>query len=250
MNNRDRVLVIAALFLLTAGAWFYTLALAGAIGPMAMVMPLAGSWKIGECFFIALMWVVMMIAMMVPTVSPMILLFASLNRKRQEQQNPYVPTGFFLSGYLAIWTLFSLIVGLIQWYLHNLSLLSSMMTHTSPIVGGLLLIIAGLFQWTPFKNTCLIHCRSPFGFLMTSWREGKRGAFRMGLSHGAYCLGCCWLLMALLFVTGVMNLLWILSITIFVLIEKVSPQGPWIGRIAGIFLIGGGFWMIGHSIVS
>jgi predicted metal-binding membrane protein len=156
-----------------------------------------------------------------------------------------VPTGLFLLGYLIVWIGFSALAAVAQWILHATALLSPMMVSTSPILGGAILITAGAFQWTPLKNACLTHCRSPLNFLMTGWREGKRGALAMGLKHGAYCTGCCWFLMALLFVAGVMNLWWIAIIAGFVLLEKVAPRGLWVGKIAGLALATWGLWMIG-----
>jgi len=123
-------------------------------------------------------------------------------------------------------------------------LLSPMMVSTSPILGGALLITAGVFQWTRFKNACLAHCRSPLAFLTADWREGRWGALVMGLKHGAFCTGCCWFLMMLLFVAGVMNIWWVAAITAFVLIEKVAPKGLWVGRVAGVLLIGWGGWLV------
>jgi predicted metal-binding membrane protein len=125
-----------------------------------------------------------------------------------------------------------------------------MMVSTSPLLGGAILIAAGVFQWTPLKHACLRHCRSPMGFLMTEWRDGAGGAFVMGLRHGTYCVGCCWLLMAVLFVTGVMNILWVALIAGFVLIEKLAPSGEWLARIAGVLLAVYGVWMISQRLVS
>jgi predicted metal-binding membrane protein len=191
-----------------------------------------------------LMWAEMMVAMMVPSAAPMVLTFALVNRKRREQEQPYVRTGFFLLGYLVVWTAFSAIAAIAQWLLHAEALLSSRMVSTSPFVGGALLIAAGIFQWTPLKDRCLMQCRSPLNFLMTDWREGRRGALAMGLKHGVYCTGCCWFLMALLFVAGVMNVWWIGIIAGFVLVEKLAPKGLWIGRIAGAGLVIWGGWMM------
>jgi predicted metal-binding membrane protein len=185
-----------------------------------------------------------MVAMMIPSVTPMILLYASTIRRRDNKHNIMMLTCLFVLGYLAIWTGFSILATIAQWGLHTASLLSPMMVSTSPILGGVILIAAGIFQLTPLKHACLRHCRSPLGFLMTEWRDGESGAFVMGLKHGMYCVGCCWLLMVLLFVTGVMNLLWIAFIAIFVLIEKLVPIGDWVARSAGILLIGYGIWMI------
>src|SRR5215469_7956909 len=201
---------------------------------------LDGPWNAGALPPLFFMWAEMMAAMMIPSAAPMILTFAMVQRKRREQERPFVPTGFFLSGYLLVWTMFSALAAFAQWILHAKALLSPMMAGTSPIFGGVLLIAAGIFQWTPLKNACLARCRSPLNFLLTDWREGKAGAFGMGLRHGAYCTACCWILMLLLFVAGVMNLFWIAAIAIFVLLEKILPRGALFGKIAGAFLIGWG----------
>jgi predicted metal-binding membrane protein len=171
-------------------------------------------------------------------------MFADVNRRRREQERPFVPAGIFMLGYLAVWTGFSALAAVAQWLLHGLALLSPMMVSTSSILGGVLLIAAGVFQWTPIKNACLRHCRSPLGFVLVDWRDRRMGAFLMGLKHGAYCAGCCWILMALLFVAGVMNIWWIAVIAILVLVEKVAPKGLWVGRFAGVFLAGWGVWMM------
>jgi predicted metal-binding membrane protein len=229
-------------------AWAYTVYLAHDMGNMnmgmGMAMPKTQSWSLMDFVSMFLMWAVMMVAMMVPTAAPMILIFANVNRKRQEQEQPYVPTAVFLSGYLLVWTGFSVLATLAQWGLHEAALLSPMMVSTSPILGGILLLAAGIFQWTPLKYACLKHCRSPLSFLMTDWREGYRGALIMGLKHGSYCTGCCWFLMALLFVAGVMNLLWVATITAFVLVEKAVPRGDLVGRIAGVALCIAGLIML------
>jgi len=180
---------------------------------------------------------VMMVAMMVPPASPMILLFARVNRQRREGENPAIPTALFLAAYLVVWSGFSAVATLAQWGLHSAALLSPMMVSTSPILGGLLLVGAGVFQWTSLKRACLVRCRSPLAFLLAEWRDGPRGAFLMGLRHGVYCLGCCWILMALLFVAGVMNLLWVATLAVFVLVEKVLPRGDLAGRLGGAALI-------------
>jgi len=250
--RRDRLVILAALLGLTALAWGYmihearAMTLTGVCQCVGIKMsgPDMNAWSFGALIALFLMWVEMMVAMMLPSASPMILLFAGVNRKRREEENPFVPTGVFVLGYLAVWTGFSLVAALAQWALHAAALLSPMMVITSPVLGGTLLIAAGVFQWTPLKHTCLRHCRSPLSFLMTGWREGKLGAFGMGLKHGAYCTGCCWFLMALLFVAGVMNMWWVAAIAGFVLLEKVVPRGMWVGRIAGVLLAGWGVWVI------
>jgi predicted metal-binding membrane protein len=174
----------------------------------------------------------------------MILMFAGVNRRRREQQVSYVPTSVFLVGYLVVWAAFGVLATASQWWLHAVSLLSPMMTNTSPVLGGVLLLVAGIYQWTPLKHACLSKCRSPMGFVLNEWREGRRGAFLMGLKHGGYCVGCCWTLMALLFVAGIMNLLWVAAIAGFVLLEKVAPGGERLGRVAGVMLFGWGVWVV------
>jgi predicted metal-binding membrane protein len=252
--KRDRAIVLGGLVGLSALAWAYMGYLAWDMPQMGMsmelTMPRMQAWGAVDLILLFVMWTVMMVAMMVPSAAPMILLFATINRRRQAQQHPFVPTLVFLGGYILVWTGFSVLATLAQWGLHEAALLSPMMVSTSPVLGGLLLVAAGVFQWTPLKYTCLKHCRSPLGFLMTDWREGTRGALSMGLKHGSYCTGCCWFLMALLFVAGVMNLLWVATITAFVLVEKIVPRGDVVGRIAGGVLIVAGLMMLGQPLVS
>jgi predicted metal-binding membrane protein len=183
-----------------------------------------------------LMWAVMMVAMMVPSAAPMILLFAAIHRKQRERGRGFAPVSAFVAGYIAIWSAFSLAATLLQWGLEQAALLSPMMVGTSPMLGGGLLVVAGLYQWTPLKQACLRYCRSPIQFLSHGMRKGSGGAFVMGLEHGAYCVGCCWILMGLLFVGGVMNLLWVAAIAVFVLLEKVLPFGVLGGRVTGALL--------------
>jgi predicted metal-binding membrane protein len=140
-------------------------------------------------------------------------------------------------GYIVVWTAFSLAAAALQFGLDHAQVLSPMMSVTSRSVAGGVLIAAGVYQWTPLKQACLRHCRSPLDFLMTEWREGRVGALNMGLRHGAYCLGCCWMLMLLLFVGGIMSIAWIAAVAAFILIEKVSPAGHWIGRVTGVLLV-------------
>lgn len=250
--RRDRLVVAAALAALTIAAWLYLLHMAArmAMPEMAMAMPAMHPWSWVELGALAVMWTVMMVAMMVPSAAPMILMFTTINRRRREQQGPFVPTAVFFAGYLVVWTGFSVLAALAQWMLHAAALLSPMMVTTSPLLGGLLLVAAGLFQWSHLKAACLVNCRSPLSFIVTSWREGRRGAFRMGLEHGMYCLGCCWLLMALLFVAGVMNLLWVVAIAVFVLVEKVVPRGELVGRLAGMALAVAGVAMVAHAALA
>ena len=212
---------------------------------MGMAMADMRSWSAADFGLMFVMWAVMMVAMMAPSAAPMLLMFAALNRRRRDQDAPYVPTGIFLAGYVIVWTVFAAAATGGNWGLHQASLLSSMMgAATSGYLGGALLLAAGAFQWSPLKTACLKQCRTPMGFLMTSWREGHRGALRMGLEHGAYCLGCCWALMLLLFVLGIMNLVWIAALAAFVLAEKVAPMSEWVSRGTGVLLAGWGVWAI------
>jgi predicted metal-binding membrane protein len=184
-----------------------------------------------------LMWAAMMIAMMVPTAVPMTLVYAAVARKAAAQNNPVAPTFVFVGGYVAMWSLFSVAATAAQWRLDRAALLSPMMASNSAVLGSGLLIGAGIYQLSPLKHACLRHCRAPAEFLSHNWQGGLAGAFRMGLRLGTYCLGCCWILMALLFVGGVMNLLWIAAISVLVLLEKIIPFGDAAGRFGGAAII-------------
>lgn len=245
----DRALVVVGLVAIAALAWAYIVYVAIGMGEIGMaasggavetVMPQMRPWGIVDFLLTFIMWSVMMVAMMVPSATPMVLLFAAAERKRRATRSPLGFTALFLLGYLLVWTAFSAGATLVQWGLHGAALLSPMMVSTSTVLGGSLLVAAGLFQVTPLKTACLRHCRSPLHFFMGEWREGKRGALAMGMKHGAYCVGCCWVLMALLFVAGVMNLLWVAVITVLALVERVAPGGEVIGRVAGVLLIAAG----------
>jgi predicted metal-binding membrane protein len=187
---------------------------------------------------------------MIPSAAPMVMVFAGVHRRRATQGRPAVPTVIFVLGYLVIWTGFSVLAALAQTALHSAMLLSPTMTTTSPLLGSAVFIAAGVFQWTPLKRACLATCRSPLSFVMSQWREGRGGAFIMGLRHGAYCLGCCWALMLLLFVAGVMNLLWVAVIAIAVLLEKVARGGDLVGRFAGVVLVAVGTYMVAAALVA
>lgn len=254
--GRERALVWTGVAGLALIAWLYLAYLSRAMGSPAPNGGLAGMpamtpalipWTATDVAFTAAMWAVMMLGMMLPAAAPVILLFAAVNRKRREQGGVAVPTTVFILGYLVVWSGFSIGAAFVQWGLHAATLLSPETKTTSPIVGGALLVAAGVYQLSPLKEACLAHCRSPLGFLMTGWREGTVGALWMGLRHGAYCLGCCWVLMSLLFVVGVMNLFWVAAITVFVLLEKVAPGGVLIGRIASGGLILAGIVMLGQA---
>jgi predicted metal-binding membrane protein len=240
--QRDRVVVAVGLLGLAALAWVYVVRLAMPRGQADMSMPMAApaSWSVEELGWLTTMWAIMMVAMMIPSAAPAILLYAEVSRRRRAQAVPAVSAGWFTLGYLLAWTAFAIVAATAQWMLHGAALLSPAMTSASPLLGGALLIAAGVYQWLPLKGRCLTHCRSPIGFLAAEWREGPAGALAMGLRHGRHCVGCCWLLMALLFVAGVMNLLWIAAIAAFVLVEKLVPGGRVVGRVAGAALMAWG----------
>jgi predicted metal-binding membrane protein len=254
--RRDRAVTTIGLVVIAALAWSYTILvasmtnsdMAGAASHMAM--PLDRAWHAADLLVMFAMWVAMMVAMMLPSATPMILLFANVDRKRQHAQTPYLPTALFAASYLVTWAGFALIATTANWALHSRGFMTSMMGSALPLWGGGLLIAAGLYQFTPLKFACLNRCRSPLAFLMSEWRDGALGAFMMGLRHGIYCLGCCWALMALLFVLGIMNLAWIAVLAVFVLLEKLASSGPWLSRVSGLLLLGWGVWMSGSSFLD
>ena len=238
--ERDRAVVLAGLAGVTGLAWIYLFVAATEMGGMAeagaMAVMRIRPWTGLDFLLLYLMWVVMMVAMMLPSAAPMILLFAAIRRKREARGVAFAPVGAFVAGYVAVWSVFSLAATLLQWGLEQAALLSPTMAGAAPLCGGALLVTAGLYQWTPLKQACLRHCRSPVHFIVGRRRDGRGGAFVMGLEHGAFCVGCCWVLMGLLFVGGVMNLLWVAAIALFVLIEKVLPFGARAGRVTGALL--------------
>ncbi len=241
--RRDRTAILVGLGGVTALAWLYLILMALAMdgsgmGPDAVlgIKP----WTGVDFLLMFLMWAVMMVGMMVPTAIPMTLIYAAVVRNATRKGETLAPATVFVGGYVAVWTIFSLGATAAQWALDQAALLSPMMVSNSPVLGAVLLVAAGVYQLTPAKQVCLRHCRAPAHFIAERWRPGAGGAFRMGLEHGAYCLGCCWILMGLLFVGGVMNLLWIAAITLFVLLEKVLPFGAGGGRLAGWLMIAAG----------
>ncbi len=242
--RRDRRVVLACLAVITVLAWSYLVGMGGmSVGDAA-----AKPWAAFDFAVSLAMWAAMMMAMMVPTASPMVLMFARTNRRWRRQDGAVVPTGIFVAGYIAVWLAFSVAATVLQWGFQSVGLISPMVGKANIVFGGLVLVAAGLYQWTPFKDACLRLCQTPLGFLMTRWREGAGGAFRMGLAHGAYCVGCCWALMALMFVGGVMNLLWMGLLAVFMLAEKLAPPGHWMSRVAGIVLVTWGGWTLGVSL--
>jgi predicted metal-binding membrane protein len=251
--KRDRAIVVLGLVGVVGLSWAYLFYMDWGMRHMdyglgMMMMPAMQHWTARDLLLVFLMWTIMMVAMMVPAASPAIIIFAAINRRRREQRAPFILSGLFLLGYLVVWTGFSALATLSQWGLLNAALVSPMMESTSKALGAGLLLAAGLFQFTRLKYACLVQCRSPIGFLMTDWRDGGWGAFRMGLKHGGYCLGCCWALMCLLFAFGVMNLLWVAGLSIFVLLEKVTFSHQLVSRLAGLVFIGWATWVAFGSV--
>lgn len=261
----ERLLVAGGLIIISLVSWAYTAQMArtmayqgpdvGAMtatavhhaaghgAPHAVTAPHFAAWGMAEAGMTFLMWTVMMAAMMLPTAIPMVWAFAGVNRQR-ETTDATMPIWAFTAGYLAIWAVYSAGATVAQMALLWTALLSPITLASGPLLGGSLLIAAGIFQWTPWKDACMTKCRNPFGFLLTHWQSGRGGAFRLGTRYGLYCVGCCWLLMMLSFALGVMNLLWMALLTVFMLIEKIAPAGRLISRIAGVGLIGWGGWMV------
>jgi predicted metal-binding membrane protein len=244
---RERLAVLAGLAGAVALAWLYLVPASrdmyGAMdGPSAWMME--SSWDARYLLLILLMWAVMMVGMMLPSAAPAILLFAMVLRNSAQAERPVARSYAFAGGYLLAWAGFSVAATLMQWALAEAALLSPMMVGTSPVAGAAILLIAGLYQLTPLKQTCLTRCRSPMEFLTRHWRPGVTGALRLGAHHGLYCIGCCWALMLLLFVGGVMSLLWIGAITIFVLLEKLAPFGVQGGKLSGALLVAAGVWAL------
>jgi predicted metal-binding membrane protein len=211
-----------------------------------LMMPEEAPWQPIEFAYVLAMWVAMMIGMMTPSVAPMILIYARVGRQAVAQGKPFAASGWFAAGYLLAWAAFSVVATTAQWALQRAALLTPMMESASHLLGGIVLIGAGVYQWTPLKAACLANCRSPLSFIQSQggFRREPSGALALGLRHGLYCIGCCWALMALLFVGGVMNLLWIALLAMLVLIEKLVPYGSAVARAAGIFFIVAGLWLL------
>ncbi len=228
--RRERNLILALLLLLAASAWgilaWQSRAAAAAGGPAGMT----------GLLFLAI-WVAMMVAMMFPTAAPMILVFARIHASKRERGNPFVPTWFFVASYLLVWTAFGALAYGAALGAAELMKHSTWLMENAPRLGGGVLVAAGLYQLSSLKARCLAKCRTPLSFILESWRDGYPGAFRMGLEHGAYCLGCCWLLFVILFPVGVMNLAAMAMITLLIFAEKSLPLGPRIGQVAALGLI-------------
>lgn len=240
--QRDRWVVMAGILLVSLLSWVYLFVLAApdsaghSSDHAGMHSPMA-AWDGGLLVLSTVMWSVMMIAMMLPTATPMVLSFTRLQHQRETRPRAVRLTGWFSAGYLGAWIVFSLMAAFAQWALYSAGLMTSAMGSATPLMAGGLLVAAGLFQWSGLKDACLTKCRSPLNFLLNEWRPGSRGALIMGLRHGLFCVGCCWVLMLLMFVGGVMNLLWMAAITIYVLLEKILPTVRVFGSLTGIVLV-------------
>jgi predicted metal-binding membrane protein len=249
--RRDRLVVAVGLAVVVALAWVYLATGAGMdtdMADMAMDMPMP--WSPFYAALVFVMWFVMMIAMMVPSAAPTVLLFATIRRQPEASVSPSAEAWIFFGGYLLIWAGFSLIATLAQWGLERTGLLSMAMASTSAVLGGVILVAAGLYQFTPVKTACLRYCQSPVLFLSRYWQPGAAGAWRMGFRHGSYCLGCCWFLMALLFVSGVMNLVWIAGIALYVACEKLLPLRRTLSRAAGVALAATGAFVLVRAFAA
>lgn len=252
LHRRDRALIVTCIVLITALAWAWLVRLNRQMAGTAredtlmagMGMVMNQPWGAGDLLLTFVMWSVMMVGMMAVSALPVLLLFARM-RARQPDWAPVPAVLSFGLGYLVVWLGFSACATLAQWALHERALLSPAMATSSTLLAGLILITAGAYQLTPLKASCLSRCQSPLGFLMSHWRDGAGGAFQMGLRHGIFCLGCCWALMTLLFVVGVMNLAWVAALTLFILAEKIGPAGAWVSRAGGAILI-----VLGAVLVS
>jgi len=203
--------------------------------------PLA--WHFTDFALVYLMWAVMMAAMMLPSAIPMILAFTKVCKRQHPA--PYKLTYLFISGYLGVWLLFSSALALLQWQMHELSWLSPMMDNQNKTSAIGILFLAGFYQFMPIKNACLQHCKTPMGFLLNEWQQGATGAFSMGVKHGAYCVGCCWAQMLIMFVVGVMNLLGMALITLLIIVEKFLPlQAPLICKTVGFAFLAWGVFLL------
>lgn len=239
--KRDRRIILTALFSVCLLAWLYTVIAAQQMSlessASVVLLPHSEVTSASQVTLVFLMWVIMMVAMMLPSVSPMLLMYQSTLQRKSPSASILQLTGSFTLGYLLVWCGFSELATTAQVLLGGAALLSENMATRGTHIGGVILIVAGAFQFTPLKQACLRKCRSPLGFLLNEWREGRNGALTMGMRHGLFCLGCCWALMCVLFVVGVMNLTWIALLTAFVILEKIVPAGAMLARLAGALLV-------------
>lgn len=254
-SRLDRWVIGASLLTLVVLSWFYLLLMdagmramrgAGGTDRFMWLMPM-GRWDAVEFALGFAMWLIMMVGMMIPSAAPVILLYAKVWRKAQER-GAYTYVTAFVLGYLAIWSAFSLAATALQYLLTELRWYSDAMESENIWLSSSVLILAGLYQFTAFKHACLKQCQSPLGFVTRQWRDGYDGAFRMGVKHGWYCLGCCWMIMLVLFAVGVMNLLWIALLSAIVLFEKLAPGQRWFSDGIAVLLIAFGALKMVHAV--
>ena len=266
--QRDRLIVLLALAAITALAWGYVIHLAremhapdGAAMPdmagmpdmpgmkmpdSTVLAPAFAAWSATHFGLMFAMWAVMMVGMMTPSVAPMVLIYIQVSRRSAERNHAFAPAGYFTAGYLLAWCLFSALAVLAQWALERLAAITPMMVSASRPFGGAVLILAGIYQFLPMKSACLSQCRAPLAFVQRhgGFQASARGSLRLGLLHGTYCIGCCWAVMALLFVGGVMNLLWIAALMVFVLLEKLLPGARLIPPLGGVAALASGLYLV------
>jgi predicted metal-binding membrane protein len=248
---REHFFILAALVALSGGAWAGTVYQAGSMGwgMFTCSMTMGTPFSISNGLLYVVLWGVMMVAMMFPAMTPVVGMFRTIARRKQEAGLPFTPAWIFVAGYVVLWTLTGSAGYAADLAIQSLPETFPALRTYGMLIGGLTLIGAGAYQLTPLKYLCLSQCRSPMGFLLTSWRDGHAGAFRMGLHHGAYCLGCCWSLMVVLFVVGTMNLVWMGILSIVIFVEKIVPYGVGMGKATGVGLIALGVAM-GLGIIS
>jgi predicted metal-binding membrane protein len=257
--RRDRVVIVLALALLTLLAWSYLLWLSTDVSMggmdmtglrmipsgMGLMVPTTTPWLAEEFALAFVMWTVMMVGMMTPSAAPMFLMYARIGRQTEGESRPLAATVWFALGYFLVWVAFALLATLAQWALERSALLDVAMASTSNVFGGLLFLAAGLYQWTQLNEKCLTECQRPFEFVMRhgGYRRDALGCVMLGLRHGAYCAGCCWALMALLLVGGVMNVLWIVLLALLALLVRNTSKGLQLARLTGIALTAGSVWL-------
>ena len=252
--RRDRVVIVLAVASLTVLAWLSADMDMGGMdmtglrmipSGMGLMMPAQTPWRAMEFAFVFVMWTVMMVGMMTPSAAPMFLMYARVGRQTGAQEKSLSATVWFAIGYFLVWLAFALFATLVQWALERTALLDFTMASTDNVLGGFVFIAAGLYQWTRLNDLCLAQCQKPFEFVMRhgGYRRDAPGCVMLGLRHGAYCVGCCWALMALLLVGGVMNVLWIALLALLAFLERVTSMGRLIARLAGIVLVAGGAWL-------
>ena len=257
--RRDRVVIMLAVASLTALAWGYLMRLSADMdmggmdmtglwmipSGMGLMMPAQTPWRAMEFAFVFVMWTVMMVGMMTPSAAPMFLMYARVGRQTGAQSKSLSATVWFAAGYFLVWVAFALFATLVQWALERTALLDFTMASTDNVLGGFVFIAAGLYQWSRLNDLCMAQCQKPFEFVMRhgGYRRDAPGCVMLGLRHGAYCVGCCWALMALLLVGGVMNVLWIALLALLAFLERVTSMGRLIARLAGIVLVAGGAWL-------